>query len=96
MTLIFVKLVESPHSRRSHRRWDSHPSIVDSESASVLRRPANVTCLVQYLFLGGGFAKKTSQVLGPVNREELLQLLREYEVGDVSAFGATIRLLGLL
>ncbi len=56
-----------------------HPTILDFESSSMNRRPANVTCLAQYMFLGGIFSKKVSRILGPVNRSQLLGSLRGYK-----------------
>ncbi len=58
------------------------PCILDFESAGVSRRASNLTSLVQYLFLGGGFAKKVARILGPVEREGLLKDLRFYKTSD--------------
>lgn len=74
---------------------DDRPWILDFESASVSRRRSNFTSLAQYLFLGGGMARKVCRVLGPVEREELLKCLRGYKAGDVSAFQSAMSLLGL-
>src|SRR3990170_3084464 len=74
---------------------DDRPWILDFESASISRRPSNFTSLTQYLFLGGGMARKVCRVLGPVEREELLKCLRRYKAGDVSAFQSAMGLLGL-
>lgn len=74
---------------------DDRPWILDFESASNSRRPSNFTSLTQYLFLGGGMARKVHRVLGPVEREELLKCLRQYKAGDVSAFQSATGLLGL-
>ena len=70
--------------------------ILDFESASLTRRPSNVTSLAQYLFLGGGIAKKVVRILGPVDREELLVCLRNYKTGGwKDAFEATAKVVGL-
>ncbi len=58
------------------------PSILDFESASLKRRPSNVTSLTQYLFLGGVFARKIRRIHGPVAREQLLQALKRYKSGE--------------
>jgi len=75
---------------------DDIPTILDFESASLMRRPSNFTSLTQYLFLGGSIAKKVVRVLGPVDKEELLKCLREYKAGGwKDAFEATTKVLGL-
>ena len=56
------------------------PWILDLESASLSRRPRNLTSLAQYLFLGG-LARRVGRVLGPVDRAGLLGLLRRYKAG---------------
>ncbi len=58
------------------------PSILDFESASLKRRPSNVTSLTQYLFLGGVFARKIRRINGPVAQEKLLQALKRYKSGE--------------
>ncbi len=68
------------------------PSIVDFESASLMRRANNFTSMVQYLFLSSRFGRRTQRVLGPVNREELLGYLRLYKSGMTSnAFEAVLK-----
>lgn len=74
---------------------DDYPSIVDFESASLTRRPSNFTSLTQYLFLGGGMARRVGRVLGPISREPLLAHLRDYKAGKPDAFHSTIGLLNL-
>ncbi len=71
------------------------PSIVDFESASLKRRPSNVTSLTQYLFLGESFARKIRRILGPVAREKLLQALRRYKSGDESALQSIFQVLNV-
>lgn len=84
---------------RAHKnvlvRGDDSPSIVDFESASLSRRPGNFTSLSQYLFLGGGMARKVARILGPVGREELLACFRDYKTGRPGAFDSVISLLDL-
>jgi putative serine/threonine protein kinase len=75
---------------------DTGATILDFESASLMRRPSNFTSLTQYLFLGGTIAKKMLRVLGPVDRHELLRCLRDYKVGGwKDAFEETTKVLGL-
>jgi len=71
-------------------------TILDFESASLMRRPSNFTSLTQYLFLGGSIAKKMTRVLGPVKRHELLRCLRDYKAGGwKGAFNEATGVLGL-
>ena len=75
---------------------DDIPRILDFESASLMRRPSNFTSLAQYLFIGGGIAKKMVRVLGPVDRDALLKCLRNYKTGGwKDAFEATVEVLRL-
>jgi putative serine/threonine protein kinase len=56
------------------------PWIVDFETASVERKPANVTSVCQFLFTSGGaVAKAVAEVLGERNREEIIDALRLYK-----------------
>jgi putative serine/threonine protein kinase len=71
-------------------------TILDFESASLVRRPSNFTSLTQYLFLGGSVAKKMVRVLGPVDKGGLLKCLRDYKSGGwKDAFEASTKVLGL-
>jgi len=56
------------------------PFLVDFETASVDRRPANVTSVCQFLFTShGAVAKAVAEALGEVNREEAIAVLRRYK-----------------
>jgi putative serine/threonine protein kinase len=56
------------------------PFLVDFETASVDRKSANVTSVCQFLFTGhGAMAKAVAEVLGEVNREEAIDVLRRYK-----------------
>jgi len=56
------------------------PFLVDFETASVDRKPANVTSVCQFLFTShGAVAKAVAEVLGEVNREEAIAVLRRYK-----------------
>jgi putative serine/threonine protein kinase len=75
---------------------EDKPRILDFESASLMRRPSNFTSLTQYLFLGGSIAKQMVRLLGPVDRDALLQCLRDYKAGGwKDAFAATAEVLRL-
>jgi putative serine/threonine protein kinase len=56
------------------------PWIVDFETASVDRKPANVTSACQFLFASGGaVARAVAEALGERNREEIIGALRRYK-----------------
>jgi len=56
------------------------PFIVDFETASINRKPANVTSVCQFLFTGHGpVAKSIAEALGKVNRAEVIDVLRRYK-----------------
>jgi putative serine/threonine protein kinase len=56
------------------------PFIVDFETASLNRKPANVTSVCQFLFTSrGAVAKAVAEVLGERNREEIISALRLYK-----------------
>jgi putative serine/threonine protein kinase len=56
------------------------PWIVDFETASDTRKPANVTAVCQYLFMGGGaVARAVAEALGERSREGIIEGLRLYK-----------------
>ncbi len=56
------------------------PWIVDFETASIDRKPANVTSACQFLFTScGAIAKAVAEVLGERNLEEIIKVLRIYK-----------------
>jgi putative serine/threonine protein kinase len=56
------------------------PFIVDFETASINRKPANVTAICQYLFMNSGaVAKMVAEVFGERNRERIVEALRGYK-----------------
>jgi putative serine/threonine protein kinase len=56
------------------------PWIVDFETSSVDRKPANVTSACQFLFTSyGAVARAVAEVLGERNREEIINALRLYK-----------------
>jgi putative serine/threonine protein kinase len=58
---------------------DDQPRLIDFETASINRKPSNVTSICQYLFLGSKIAEKTKEKLGSVNEKQLIQALRSYK-----------------
>lgn len=72
------------------------PRIIDFESASTGRRAANVTTVVQSLFLNQATSAKLGRLMRLPEREGLLAALRRYkaEMSD-GGFGELLRVLGL-
>ncbi len=58
------------------------PWIVDFETASINRKPANITGVCQFLFTSNGaVARAIAEILGERNRENLVGALRAYKRG---------------
>lgn len=57
----------------------NRPYIVDFETASINRKPSNVTSISQFLFFSGSVAKTVNERLGKINREGLVEALRIYK-----------------
>ena len=55
------------------------PSIVDFETASLIRKPSNVTSICQFLFISGTVARKVAENLGEKDRETIIDVLRRYK-----------------
>jgi putative serine/threonine protein kinase len=56
------------------------PWIVDFETSSDTRKPANVTAICQYLIMSGGPIPRTiSEIIGERNRDEVVEALRHYK-----------------
>jgi putative serine/threonine protein kinase len=55
------------------------PVIVDFETASVYRRPSNVTSICQYFFFSGETAKKVGEKLGGKDESRIVEVLRRYK-----------------
>jgi putative serine/threonine protein kinase len=55
------------------------PVIVDFETASVNRRPSNVTSICQFLFFSGEIGRKMDDVLGEKDKNEIVEALRRYK-----------------
>jgi len=58
---------------------EDEPFIVDFESASLNRRPSNVTSICQFLFVGSEVAKKVAKRLGEMDRKTVVVALRRYK-----------------
>jgi putative serine/threonine protein kinase len=53
--------------------------IVDFETASLNRRPSNVTSICQFLFISGLVAKKVVEKLGVKDKKAIVEALRRYK-----------------
>lgn len=72
------------------------PCIVDFETASMSRRTSNVTCLIQYLFLGSPVSTLVRKWLSNIKEDDLLRALRTYKKNRTRvSFGELLRILGL-
>ena len=55
------------------------PFIVDFETASLNRKPSNVTSICQFLFISGVVAEKVAEKLGGKNKNAIIDVLRRYK-----------------
>jgi putative serine/threonine protein kinase len=55
------------------------PFIVDFETASLNRKPSNVTSICQFLFIGGVVAKKVAEKLGERDKKAIIKALKGYK-----------------
>ncbi|MGC9346445.1 MAG: RIO1 family regulatory kinase/ATPase [Candidatus Bathyarchaeales archaeon] len=55
------------------------PCIVDFETASIIRKPSNVTSICQFLFISGTVAKKVAEKLGEKDKKTMIDVLRRYK-----------------
>jgi putative serine/threonine protein kinase len=55
------------------------PFIVDFESASMNRKPSNVTSICQFLFIGSETAEQVSKKLGSKDKKAITEALRRYK-----------------
>lgn len=57
------------------------PWIVDFETSSDTRKPANVTAICQYLFMSGGpLPERIAEIIGERNRDEVIKAIRNYKL----------------
>jgi putative serine/threonine protein kinase len=72
------------------------PFIVDFESASLNRKPANVTSVCQFLFIGSETAKQVIDKLGAKDRKAIAAALRRYKnEKNFENFCSVLRVCGL-
>ncbi|MEM3700658.1 MAG: RIO1 family regulatory kinase/ATPase [Candidatus Bathyarchaeia archaeon] len=58
---------------------EAKPFIVDFETASLNRKPSNVTSICQFLFISGLIAKKVSEKIGKRDKKAIIEALRCYK-----------------
>jgi putative serine/threonine protein kinase len=74
---------------------NGRPCIVDFETASVNRRPANVTSICQFLFISG-IVEKVAEKLGKKDRKAIIDALKRYKNrGDHEDFENLLKICGL-
>ena len=59
--------------------FKNEPYILDFETASDKRRPANLTSLVQYIFVRKPITDKIAKIIGEIDRQKLIDALRSYK-----------------
>ena len=64
---------------KKHVIISEKPVIIDFESASISRRVANLTKIMQYLFIGGPVSKNLRQVLGIEDERIIIDSIRKYK-----------------
>ena len=75
---------------------ENKPVIVDFETASLSRRPSNVTALCQFLFIGSGVAMTVAKKLGRLDKKAIVEVLRVYKNDRSSEnFGHVLTACGL-
>jgi putative serine/threonine protein kinase len=55
------------------------PFIVDFETASVNRKPSNVTSICQFLFISGVVAEEVAEKLGRKDKKAIIEVLKNYK-----------------
>lgn len=69
------------------------PELIDFESASLCRRPSNVTAISQYLLIGGAPSGGLRRLLGGLDRYKFIQALKLYKQdSDETRFNEIMRL----
>jgi putative serine/threonine protein kinase len=81
-----LDMVKLDHGELSHApkhvivNASDEPFIVDFETASVNRKPSNVTSICQFLFISGLIADKVAEKIGVRDRKGIIEVLRIYKV----------------
>jgi len=59
---------------------NDNPFLLDFETASVFRKPSNVTSICQFLFIGGLVADEVTEKIGIKDKKAIIEALRIYKV----------------
>jgi len=70
---------ELSQARRHVLIDERRPRILDFETASTTRKPRNLSCLCQYMFVSGSVAQKIWRILGKTNLDQLRVALADYK-----------------
>jgi putative serine/threonine protein kinase len=72
------------------------PFIVDFETASLNRKPSNVTSITQFLFISGMVAEKVRQKIGEKDKNAIIEALRRYKAeGSRRSFEEILKACGI-
>ena len=58
---------------------EGKPILVDFETASIKRKPSNLTSICQYLFIGSELSKRVRRIVGEIDVRVLIEALGEYK-----------------
>jgi putative serine/threonine protein kinase len=70
---------ELSHAHKNVLVTQDYPVIIDFESASLKRKPSNVTSIVQYLFIAGGVSHIFREVTSCEDEKRLIESLTRYK-----------------
>jgi len=70
---------ELSHAHKNVLVTQDYPVIIDFESASLKRKPSNVTSIVQYLFIAGGVSHIFREVTSCRDEKSLIESLTRYK-----------------
>jgi putative serine/threonine protein kinase len=88
---------ELSQARRHLLVYEDHPRIVDFETASTSRKPANLSSICQYIFVSSNLALRVGTLLGRVELDQLIQALSIYKKErSTTAFAGVLRACKLL
>ena len=88
---------ELSQARRHLLVKEDHPRIVDFETASTSRKPANLSSICQYIFVSSNLAHRVGILLGKVELDQLRQALSKYKkTKSATAFAEVLRACKLL
>jgi putative serine/threonine protein kinase len=70
---------ELSHAHKNVLITSDYPVIIDFESASLKRKPSNVTSIIQYLFIAGTISHIVRGITGCGNEKSLIESLTTYK-----------------